>query len=97
MYLFYMQPCSLMSIPRPLLGLPQLQDNKINLFCKKIINNRILIFYFSAPPSFEIKTRKQTALKGESTVLQCEAKGEKPIGNKGNLPFYSAKQRERNL
>ena len=64
---------------------------------KKIINNIILIFYFSAPPSFEIKTRKQTALKGESTVLQCEAKGEKPIGNQGNLPFYSTKLKEGNL
>jgi hypothetical protein len=40
---------------------------------------------FSAPPSFEIKTRTQTALKGESTVLQCEAKGEKPIGILWNM------------
>ncbi len=38
-----------------------------------------------APPSFEIKTRSQTALKGESTVLQCEAKGEKPIGILWNM------------
>ena len=33
-----------------------------------------------APPSFEIKKRTQTALISENTVLQCEAKGEKPIG-----------------
>ena len=32
-----------------------------------------------APPAFEIKERTQTALISENTVLQCEAKGEKPI------------------
>ena len=42
-------------------------------------------YCISAPPSFEIKTRSQTALKGESTVLQCEAKGEKPIGILWNM------------
>ena len=47
--------------------------------------NHFLKLIFSAPPSFEIKTRKQTALKGESTVLQCEAKGEKPIGILWNM------------
>jgi hypothetical protein len=33
-----------------------------------------------APPQFEIKYRNQTARRGESAVLACEAKGEKPIG-----------------
>lgn len=34
----------------------------------------------TAPPQFEMKLRNQTARKDESAVLQCEAKGEKPIG-----------------
>ncbi|CAG0885271.1 unnamed protein product [Cyprideis torosa] len=33
-----------------------------------------------APPQFEIRLRNQTVLKGDSAVLACEAKGEKPIG-----------------
>lgn len=35
---------------------------------------------FAAPPQFEIKFRNQTARRGEPAILQCEAKGEKPIG-----------------
>ena len=38
-----------------------------------------------APPSFEIKKRTQTALISDNTVLQCEAKGEKPIGVLWNM------------
>ena len=38
-----------------------------------------------APPSFEIKKRTQTALISENTVLQCEGKGEKPIGILWNM------------
>ena len=38
-----------------------------------------------APPSFEIKKRTQTALISENTVLQCEARGEKPIGILWNM------------
>ena len=44
-----------------------------------------LTFTFAAPPSFEIKKRTQTALISENTVLQCEAKGEKPIGVLWNM------------
>ena len=58
-----------------------------NLDSTSEANNFILILFFSAPPSFEIKKRTQTALISENTVLQCEAKGEKPIGvlwNKDN-------------
>lgn len=35
--------------------------------------------HISVLPSFEIKTRGQTTLMGESTVLSCKAKGKKPI------------------
>ncbi len=38
-----------------------------------------------APPSFEIKKRTQTALISENAILQCEAKGEKPIGVLWNM------------
>lgn len=41
--------------------------------------------FFAAPPQFEIKLRNQTARRGEPTVLQCEAKGEKPIGILWNM------------
>ncbi|XP_065563443.1 cell adhesion molecule Dscam1-like isoform X11 [Artemia franciscana] len=38
-----------------------------------------------APPHFEIKFRNQTARRNEPVVLQCEAKGEKPIGILWNM------------
>jgi hypothetical protein len=38
-----------------------------------------------APPHFEIKLRNQTSRRGEPTVLQCEARGEKPIGIRWNM------------
>jgi hypothetical protein len=73
------------------LGQKKLQLKKANSEQIKtfniIIEFWILNFYFLAPPSFEIKKRTQTALISENTVLQCEAKGEKPIGvlwNKDN-------------
>ena len=40
---------------------------------------------FPAPPQFEIKFKNQTARRGEPAVLQCEAKGEKPIGILWNM------------
>ena len=49
------------------------------------IVNRNRNFYRLAPPSFEIKQRAQQALISENTVLQCEAKGEKPIGILWNM------------
>ena len=48
-------------------------------------NNRLHRYQLSAPPSFEIKQRAQQALISENTVLQCEAKGEKPIGVLWNM------------
>lgn len=38
-----------------------------------------------APPEFSEKLRNQTARRGEPAVLQCEAKGEKPIGILWNM------------
>jgi Down syndrome cell adhesion protein 1 len=38
-----------------------------------------------APPEFVDKLRNQTARRGEPAVLQCEAKGEKPIGILWNM------------
>lgn len=38
-----------------------------------------------APPQFEIKLRNQTSRRGDPAVLQCEAKGEKPIGILWNI------------
>jgi hypothetical protein len=42
-------------------------------------------YCFLAPPQFEIKFKNQTARRGEPAVLQCEAKGEKPIGILWNM------------
>uniref|UniRef100_A0A2S2QSK6 Down syndrome cell adhesion molecule-like protein Dscam2 n=1 Tax=Sipha flava TaxID=143950 RepID=A0A2S2QSK6_9HEMI len=39
----------------------------------------------SAPPHFEIKARNQTSEKGQPAVLECMAKGEKPIGIVWNM------------
>ncbi|XP_028042151.1 Down syndrome cell adhesion molecule-like protein Dscam2 isoform X6 [Bombyx mandarina] len=40
----------------------------------------VILISVQAPPQFEIKMRNQTARKSEPAVLQCQAKGEKPIG-----------------
>nr|XP_037870636.1 Down syndrome cell adhesion molecule-like protein Dscam2 isoform X49 [Bombyx mori] len=40
----------------------------------------LILISVQAPPQFEIKMRNQTARKSEPAVLQCQAKGEKPIG-----------------
>ncbi|CAH2076527.1 unnamed protein product, partial [Iphiclides podalirius] len=40
----------------------------------------VIIISVQAPPQFEIKMRNQTARRSEPAVLQCQAKGEKPIG-----------------
>jgi hypothetical protein len=36
-------------------------------------------FLIKVPPSFEIRSKNQSARQGEPAVLQCEAKGGKPI------------------
>ena len=43
------------------------------------------LLHWLAPPQFEIKFKNQTARRGEPAVLQCEAKGEKPIGILWNM------------
>ncbi|XP_059477747.1 cell adhesion molecule Dscam2 isoform X48 [Neocloeon triangulifer] len=45
----------------------------------------VMLISVQAPPSFEIKLRNQTSRRREPTVLQCEAKGEKPIGILWNM------------
>ena len=40
----------------------------------------VTLINVQAPPQFEIKLRNQTSRRGDPAVLQCEAKGEKPIG-----------------
>jgi Immunoglobulin domain len=45
----------------------------------------LILEHIAAPPSFEIKLRNQTSRRREPTVLQCEAKGEKPIGILWNM------------
>lgn len=51
----------------------------------KSLNVYFSPFQYVAPPQFEVKLRNQTARKDESAVLQCEAKGEKPIGILWNM------------
>nr|ACC65888.1 Down syndrome cell adhesion molecule isoform [Daphnia pulex] len=45
----------------------------------------VIFVSVQAPPQFEIKFKNQTARRGEPAVLQCEAKGEKPIGILWNM------------
>ncbi|XP_055535113.1 cell adhesion molecule Dscam2 isoform X11 [Wyeomyia smithii] len=45
----------------------------------------VILITVQAPPEFTEKLRNQTARRGEPTVLQCEAKGEKPIGILWNM------------
>ena len=57
-----------------------------NIFSTFVKVKKIIIYFCSlAPPQFEIKKRTQTALISENTVLQCEARGEKPIGILWNM------------
>lgn len=45
----------------------------------------VILVNVQAPPEFSEKLRNQTARRGEPAVLQCEAKGEKPIGILWNM------------
>lgn len=45
----------------------------------------VILVNVQAPPEFAEKLRNQTARRGEPAVLQCEAKGEKPIGILWNM------------
>lgn len=45
----------------------------------------VVMVSVQAPPEFSEKLRNQTARRGEPAVLQCEAKGEKPIGILWNM------------
>lgn len=45
----------------------------------------VILLSVQAPPEFTEKLRNQTARRGEPAVLQCEAKGEKPIGILWNM------------
>uniref|UniRef100_A0AAR5PMB0 Down syndrome cell adhesion molecule-like protein Dscam2 n=1 Tax=Dendroctonus ponderosae TaxID=77166 RepID=A0AAR5PMB0_DENPD len=45
----------------------------------------VVLISVQAPPHFEVKFRNQTSRRGDPAVLQCEAKGEKPIGILWNI------------
>ncbi|KAJ8967482.1 hypothetical protein NQ314_002796 [Rhamnusium bicolor] len=45
----------------------------------------VILISVQAPPQFEVKYRNQTSRRGDPAVLQCEAKGEKPIGILWNI------------
>ncbi|XP_025414614.1 Down syndrome cell adhesion molecule-like protein Dscam2 isoform X28 [Sipha flava] len=45
----------------------------------------VITISVQAPPHFEIKARNQTSEKGQPAVLECMAKGEKPIGIVWNM------------
>nr|XP_023016837.1 Down syndrome cell adhesion molecule-like protein Dscam2 isoform X6 [Leptinotarsa decemlineata] len=45
----------------------------------------VILISVQAPPQFDVKYRNQTSRRGDPAVLQCEAKGEKPIGILWNI------------
>ena len=45
----------------------------------------VILISVQAPPEFAEKLRNQTARRGEPAVLQCEAKGETPVGILWNM------------
>ncbi|KAK5645477.1 hypothetical protein RI129_006777 [Pyrocoelia pectoralis] len=45
----------------------------------------VILISVQAPPQFDIKLHNQTSRRGDPAVLQCEAKGEKPIGILWNI------------
>ncbi|XP_025202750.1 Down syndrome cell adhesion molecule-like protein Dscam2 isoform X4 [Melanaphis sacchari] len=57
----------------------------------------VITISVQAPPHFEIKSRNQTSEKGQPAVLECMAKGEKPIGIVWNMnnKRLDAKEEER--
>lgn len=50
-----------------------------------LVSKSKLRMFHLAPPQFDIKLRNQTSRRGDPAVLQCEAKGEKPIGIVWNI------------
>ncbi|XP_017784824.1 PREDICTED: Down syndrome cell adhesion molecule-like protein Dscam2 isoform X11 [Nicrophorus vespilloides] len=45
----------------------------------------VVLISVQSPPQFDIKLRNQTSRRNDPAVLQCEAKGEKPIGILWNI------------
>uniref|UniRef100_A0A8D8X8C8 Down syndrome cell adhesion molecule-like protein Dscam2 n=1 Tax=Cacopsylla melanoneura TaxID=428564 RepID=A0A8D8X8C8_9HEMI len=73
------------------LYLNNIQKNNQGYYLCEAVNgigsglSAVITVSVQAPPEFEIKLRNQTSRRGEPSVLQCEAKGEKPIGILWNM------------
>ncbi|XP_031640128.1 Down syndrome cell adhesion molecule-like protein Dscam2 isoform X17 [Contarinia nasturtii] len=73
------------------LYIDNIQKNNEGYYLCEAINgigsglSAVILISVQAPPEFAEKLRNQTARRGEPAVLQCEAKGEKPIGILWNM------------
>lgn len=73
------------------LFIDNIQKNNEGYYLCEAINgigsglSAVILISVQAPPEFIEKLRNQTARRGEPAVLQCEAKGEKPIGILWNM------------
>ncbi|XP_055385728.1 cell adhesion molecule Dscam2 isoform X15 [Condylostylus longicornis] len=73
------------------LFIDNIQKNNEGYYLCEAINgigsglSAVIMISVQAPPEFTEKFRNQTARRGEPAVLQCEAKGEKPIGILWNM------------
>ncbi|KAL5286966.1 Dscam family protein [Megaselia abdita] len=73
------------------LFIDNIQKNNEGYYLCEAINgigsglSAVIMMSVQSPPEFTEKLRNQTARRGEPAVLQCEAKGEKPIGILWNM------------
>lgn len=73
------------------LHIDNIQKNNEGYYLCEAINgigsglSAVILVSVQAPPEFTEKLRNQTARRSEPAVLQCEAKGEKPIGILWNM------------
>jgi Down syndrome cell adhesion molecule-like protein 1 len=73
------------------LMIDNIQKNNEGYYLCEAINgigsglSAVILLNVQAPPEFSEKLRNQTARRGEPAVLQCQAKGEKPIGILWNM------------
>ncbi|XP_037024203.1 Down syndrome cell adhesion molecule-like protein Dscam2 isoform X8 [Bradysia coprophila] len=73
------------------LYIDNIQKNNEGYYLCEAINgigsglSAVILISVQAPPEFVEKLRNQTARRSEPAVLQCEAKGEKPIGILWNM------------
>ncbi|XP_072155021.1 cell adhesion molecule Dscam1 isoform X2 [Bemisia tabaci] len=86
-----LKPTSNVKVEDGTLSISNIQKNNEGYYLCEAVNgigsglSAVIMISVQAPPQFEFKLKNQTSRRGEPAVLQCEAKGEKPIGILWNM------------